>query len=90
MHLGAQKCIKVIQGVSEKSNSICDETIWLNMTQATDYLQVSRSTLYRLIEAGDLPSYRITGTRQRRFKRSDLDQLMVLEEPGNIDEDAED
>jgi len=50
---------------------------------------VSRRTLYRLMDEGTLPYYRITGTRQRRFKRSDLDQLMVLEEPGAADEPDE-
>lgn len=56
------------------------------MPQAMQYLQVSRRTLYRLMDEGALPYYRMIGTRQRRFKRSDLDQLMVLEEPGAPDE----
>lgn len=57
------------------------------MPQAMEYLQISRTTLYRLMEQGTLPYYRIAGTRQRRFKRSDLDQLLVLEEPGIPDDD---
>ncbi|MEZ4711610.1 MAG: helix-turn-helix domain-containing protein [Caldilineaceae bacterium] len=57
------------------------------MPQAMEYLQISRTTLYRLMEQGMLPYYRIAGTRQRRFKRSDLDQLLVLEEPGIPDDD---
>lgn len=59
------------------------------MPQAMQYLQVSRRTLYRLMDEGQLPYYRMMGTRQRRFKRSDLDQLMVLEDPGTQDEHVE-
>lgn len=70
-----------------KSNA--SEEAWLTMPQAMEYLQVSRRTLYRLMDEGTLPYYRITGTRQRRFKRSDLDQLLVLEEPGAADEPDE-
>ncbi|MEM7132175.1 MAG: helix-turn-helix domain-containing protein [Chloroflexota bacterium] len=65
--------------MQEEHISHCDASVWLNVAQATQYLQISRTTLYRLIESGDLPAYRLTGTRQRRFKRGDLDQLMVLE-----------
>ena len=66
-------------------NDILDDSAdaWLTMPQAQEYLKVSRTTLYRLMDAGTLPFYRITGTRQRRFKRSDLDQLMIREEPGS-------
>jgi excisionase family DNA binding protein len=73
----------------ESCKSSAPEETWLTMSQAMQYLQVSRRTLYRLMDEGMLPYYRITGTRQRRFKRSDLDQLMVLEEPGAIDESDE-
>lgn len=67
-----------------------DTKEWLTMPQAMDYLQISRTTLYRLMEQGVLRYHRITGTRQRRFKRGDLDQLMVLEEPGVPDDDESD
>lgn len=61
---------------------------WLTIAQATEYLQVSRTTLYRLVERGTLPSYRIADTKQKRFKKTDLDQLMILD-GGEILEDNE-
>lgn len=73
----------------ESCRSNTSEDVWLTMPQAMEYLQVSRRTLYRLMDEGTLPYYRITGTRQRRFKRNDLDQLMVLEAPGAADEPDE-
>lgn len=73
----------------ELCKSNFSDDVWLTMPQAIEYLQVSRRTLYRLMDEGILPYYRITGTRQRRFKRSDLDQLMVLEEPGAAGEPDE-
>jgi len=73
----------------------CDEQslddVWLTMQQAMKYLQVSRRTLYRLMDDGVLPYYRITGTRQRRFRQSELDQLLVREDPESpVDDDSGD
>ena len=64
---------------------------WMTMPQAMAYLQVSRTTLYRLMEDGTLPFYRISSTRQRRFQKSDLDKLMILETPASapVSEDEE-
>lgn len=70
------------------SNSI--EPTWLTLSQAVAYLQVSRRTVYRLMEEGTLPYFRISGTRQRRFQRSDLDKLMIPEDPSvPVNEDDE-
>ena len=78
------------QIVSEKG--VCPEDNWLTIPTAQKYLSVSRATLYRLMQQGVLPYYRITGTRQRRFKQSELDQLLVREDPEAVlnDKDASD
>ncbi|MEM7127026.1 MAG: helix-turn-helix domain-containing protein [Chloroflexota bacterium] len=66
------------------------EPTWLTLSQAETYLQVSRRTVYRLMEEGRLPYFRISGTRQRRFQKSDLDKLMIPEDPNTpVDENDE-
>lgn len=68
--------------VPETENKNTSENEWMTIAQAMAYTQLSRTTLYRLMDDGILPFYRVAGTRQRRFKRSELDQLMIREEPG--------
>jgi len=55
---------------------------WLTTAEACTYLKVHRRTLYRMMEEGRLPFYRIAGG-QRRIKREDLDALMVPGEAKN-------
>ncbi|MEM7130241.1 MAG: helix-turn-helix domain-containing protein [Chloroflexota bacterium] len=69
--------------------STLDE-FWLTVPEAMRYLKVSQRTLYRLMQDGTLPYYLITGTRQRRFKRDELDQLLVKQEPGSVAQDEDD
>lgn len=77
--------------VSNKPDPMPGDDEWLTIGQAIAYTKISRSTLYRLMDEGVVPYYRVSGTRQRRFKRSELDQLMIREEPGQSDyEDEED
>lgn len=67
------------------------ETVWLTLPQAIAYLQVSRRTVYRLMDEGRLPFFRISGTRQRRFQKSDLDKLMIPDSSdAPTDEDVSD
>ncbi len=47
----------------------------LTMNEASEYLKLSRATLYRLVRDGDLPSVRIRGAR--RFRKRDLDALIA-------------
>lgn len=54
---------------------------WLTLDQAAEYLQVTKPTLYRWMKQGKLPFYQPAGTGYRRFKRADLDALMV---PGQV------
>ena len=34
----------------------------LTMKEAADYLRVCRATMYKIIESGDLPAYKVNGT----------------------------
>ncbi len=55
-----------------------DETVWMTITEAQEYLKVSKTTLYDCMKDGRLPFYYIRGTRQRRVKKADLDTLMTI------------
>lgn len=59
---------------------------WLTEEQAQEYLQVSRSTLYRWQQQGSLTVYKFGGSKLRRYKRADLD---ALAEPVTPDEEGE-
>lgn len=63
-----------------------EERIWLGVTEACEYLDVSKVTLYAYMKDKRLPYYYLAGTRQRRIKKTDLDALLV---PGNPDEVGE-
>ncbi len=74
--------------VSENFVSTDGDDAWMTITEAVRHTKVSRATLYRLMKQGVLPFYRVTGTSQRRFKKRDLDQLMVLENPDQLGDEA--
>lgn len=48
---------------------------WMTAQQAAEHLQLSKTTFRRLVDSGDLATYRI-GKRLLRFKREDLDALL--------------
>ena len=48
---------------------------WLNVSEAAKYLQVSRETIYKLMEQGVLPYTKIRGLQRRRIKKEDLQAL---------------
>jgi excisionase family DNA binding protein len=50
---------------------------WFTAAEAMAYLKVSKSTLYRLSAEGKLPYYTLAESGDRRFKRSDLDAVLV-------------
>jgi len=58
---------------------VADE--WLTLPEAAAYLKVSKPTIYRFCSEGCLPFYKLAGTGQRRFRRSDLDGLLILSQP---------
>jgi excisionase family DNA binding protein len=55
---------------------------WLTLDEAAAYLKVSKPTVYRLCSSGALPFYQLGKGGPRRFKRDDLDALLVPGEPG--------
>jgi excisionase family DNA binding protein len=48
---------------------------WMTVAEATAYLKVGRTTLYRLMKDGVLPSFQIEGGH-RRFRQEDLDRVL--------------
>lgn len=58
---------KVLKGINRD---------WFNVKDACDYLQVSRQTLYNLMDRGVLAYTEVIGVRGRRIKKEDLDKLV--------------
>lgn len=54
---------------------------WYSVPEASEYLGVSKALLYLLMKNGKLPYYYISGTKQRRIKKEDLDALLVKGNP---------
>lgn len=48
----------------------------LNLSQLSEYLQVSKQTLYNWVKNGSLPYFRAGGTGQYRFVKSKIDKLI--------------
>jgi len=59
-------------------------TEWMTIKEAMAYLKVCRRTIYNLCDSGKLPFYTLGEGGTRRFKRSDLDHLLV---PGKKEDD---
>ena len=60
---------------------------WMTIAESSEYIGVSRATLYSYMGDGRLRFFYIKGSNQRRIKRSDLDALFV---PGNREDINED
>lgn len=56
---------------------------YLSISSAAEYLGVARSTVYRLIQAGKLPVYRLTPDAPR-LKRSELDLYAMTKREGTM------
>ncbi len=54
---------------------------WLTFRECCDYLSISRSTLYRLIEIGSIQIGKVGN--QLRFKAKDIDALVLYQKPYN-------
>jgi len=50
---------------------------WKSLAGAAEYLQVSKDTLRGYVRRGLIRAFRIRGSRLLRFRRSDLDALLV-------------
>lgn len=55
---------------------------WFNVSEAAEYLQVSRQTIYKLMDDGVLPYTKVKGLQGRRIKKQDLDALFETFGPG--------
>ena len=49
-------------------------TIWLDLDQLAAYLSVPKSTLYKLLQRGDLPGHKIG--KVWRFDRDEVDEYI--------------
>lgn len=48
---------------------------WFTVEEASQYLCVSKRTVYKLTKEGRLPAFRIGKERHRRFRKEDLDNV---------------
>ena len=64
-----------------------DDAVWMTVSEAQDYLKLSKTTLYDCMKDGRLPFYYVKGTRQRRIRRDDLDKLMIAGDPSSVSPD---
>jgi putative molybdopterin biosynthesis protein len=77
--------------VHQRSRSVyaaavdAQEPIWLGTKEAASHLGITARTLYRLIDAGDIPAYKLG--RVLRIKRSDVEAFLrsVRVQPGDLE-----
>lgn len=50
---------------------------WMTAKEAMEYLRVSKATFFRLVKAGKIPAYALSGTDERRYREEDLDALLT-------------
>jgi len=51
---------------------------WMTIDEAASYLKVSRRTLYRWMDNGEVPYFELAaGVVARRIRREDLEDLLV-------------
>ena len=48
---------------------------WFTVEEASEYLRVSKRTIYKLTKEGRLTGFRIGKERHRRFRKEDLDKV---------------
>ena len=54
-----------------------NESEFLTINEASEYLKLGRRTLYKYMDDGILPYYILKPSGRRRLKRQDLDALMT-------------
>lgn len=52
------------------------DRVYITPKQAAEYAECSDQTIYRMIQAGELPASRIGGRRLLRIDTADLDAIM--------------
>lgn len=45
---------------------------WLTLEQIAEYLQMSTSSIYKMVQKGKIPAYKVG--RQWRFKKKEIDE----------------
>jgi len=55
---------------------------YVTASQAADYLSVHVRTVYRYALAGVLVAHRVAGSRSVRFRRADVERLLVRRDGG--------
>ena len=53
-------------------------TEWFTLDEASEYMRVSKRTIYKWCKDGRLATYRLGRERTRRFRREDLDSVPKL------------
>lgn len=61
---------------------------WFTVEEASEYLRVSKRTIYKLTKEGRLPAFRIGKERHRRFRKEDLDKSLLRDKEILIIENA--
>jgi excisionase family DNA binding protein len=60
---------------------------WFTIEEAAEYLRVSKRTIYKLTEEGRLQAFRIGKERHRRFRKEDLDNVLLQSERISVKEE---
>ena len=65
--------------------AVSDDKAWLSTSEAAQRLGVTRRTIYRLIDLGDLPAYKLG--RVIRIREEDMQAFMEAAriQPGTLD-----
>ncbi len=61
---------------------------YLRMDEAADYLGVSRPTVYRLVDRGEIPAVYLPGIRGRRISRAALRKYVARRVPVPVRDDG--
>lgn len=74
----AQSALELIDGADDdKLRELAGSPVLLpTIRQGADIAGISRSAMYRLIDAGQMPTVEIAGVSGKRIKRSDLERFI--------------
>ena len=80
------RCLHRVESVGagsyglKRRNGPVEPQQWFTVSEAAEYLRLSRRSIYQLVEEGQLISHRIAGVRHQRFSRQDLDAVMRVDD----------
>lgn len=63
---------------------------WLTAVEAANYVKLNRRSFLRLVRNGEIIGYVLCGTKRRvwRFRKSDLDAMLLARSVGMISSDS--